>query len=321
MMDARRQTGRMKAARTTIRRRHGARTRMPDKPLLILPPAPARQAGLERLLTEESETRRADLVQRFCVGLPHARDALAIATEATTPIACAVIRRRGTVGVFGQLYTAPPHRGKGHCRRLTQTLLSWFDMSGGKWLYAHTRVDLYERFLTHFGFAVLHRLPREQDEYVMLLRRPAAAAPHPFARLNGAFGTRRMTRADWPLVVALLNHYPGPDPRISPAESALAAENAAFDLFAQQEAGAVELIGLTAGKRLAAVASVALDRKGDRTHAMVIPHDRADAAAREAIAEFARTQSYTHVDYPFESLVASASSPAPASPDEPPAPA
>ena len=281
---------------------------MSNKPLLILPPAPARQSVIERLLAEESQTRRADLVQRFCVGVPRARDALAIVSEGSQAVACAAIRRRGAVGVFGQLYTDPPHRGKGHSRRLTQTLLSWFDMSGGKWLYAHTRTELYERYIAHFGFNVLQRVMREQTEYVTLLRHPSGTAAHPFATLDGQFGTRSVTAADWPLIVALLNHFPGPDPRISVGESGLAAENTAFELIHQQQTGCARLIAATAGKRFAALASVALDRKGERTHAMVIPHDRASEELRAAIAEFARGQSYTQVDYPLEALVAQAPS-------------
>lgn len=67
--------------------------------------------------------------------LSGSRDALALLPDGGRVLAIAALRRREQFGVLGQLFTHPDHRRRGYARQLLQALLSWFDMTGGRWLY------------------------------------------------------------------------------------------------------------------------------------------------------------------------------------------
>jgi len=275
---------------------------MKSKPLLIVPPAPNRWHAVEELLAHEPPPRLNDLRRRLADGLDGARDAIAIMPDGAHARAIACIRRRGPIGVFSHLYTQDSYRGRGFARRLVQTLLGWFDMTGGRWLYAQAPADLFERFLCHFGFQALHQAQYSSGTQALLVRRLGHVAPDPYLQAAGAFSVRSVTRADCPLIVALLAHRRGPDPRVTHAESALAAEDTALDLLAQQDEGRCHLLAATCKGRFVGLGSVAIDRLGDRTHAMLMPYGEAPGVLREALLRFARSKGYEHVDFPLEAL-------------------
>lgn len=155
------------------------------KPLLILPPAPARRAALEDLLLDARPAARADLCRRLAEPPPGSRDAVAIVPDGGRALAAACIARRYDVGVLTSVFTRKELRLRGHARRLLQTLLAWFDTTGGRWLFAVAPPELLAPIFEPFGFRVLHR----GAEAAALVRTLAAVGDEPFlppARWHGA---------------------------------------------------------------------------------------------------------------------------------------
>jgi GNAT superfamily N-acetyltransferase len=274
------------------------------KPLLILAPSPARWPVVQDLLAHEDEAWLADLRQRLVDGLRGCQDALAIMPESTHALASACIRRRGDIGVLGHVYTRPGQRQQGKARALLQALLSWFDMSGGKWLYATSPRDAAEYLFEKFGFTVLRGSRAAEAERVTLLRTPANVSASPFERVTSRIRIRDVARADWVLIVALLRHYAGPDPRMDLEQSALGAEATALELIAQQEQGACHLLAACHQNRIVGLGSLATQPVGGRTYAMLLPQDCPPQGLREAVLQLASAQGYTQVDFPMEALAA-----------------
>lgn len=274
------------------------------KPLLILAPSPARWPAVRDLLAHEDEVWLADLRQRLVDGLRGCQDAFAIMPESTHALANACIRRRGDIGVLGHVYTRTNHRQQGNARSLLQALLSWFDMSGGKWLYATSPRDVAAFLFENFGFTVLRGSGAADAERVTLLRTPANVSASPFERGISRIRIRDVVRADWVLIVALLQHYSGPDPRMNLDESALAAEATALELIAQQEQGACRLLAACHQNRIVGLGSLATQQVGGRTYAMLLPHDSPPQGLREAVLQLASARGYTQVDFPMEALAA-----------------
>ncbi len=272
-----------------------------NKPLLVLPPSPPRWPLIENLLADEPAGRMSDLKARLCEPPAEAQDALALQPDGAHARAFACLRRKHDVGVLSQLFTHADHRRHGHARRLVQTLLSWFDMTGGKWLYATSPEELHAAFFEHFGFRVLHQGGAPAG-MMTLLRTPAGVPGDSLSHEGGAVTVRELGRSDWPLIVALLQHRPGPDPRVPIAESALAAEVTAFDLLEHADKGVCSLLGAGDGRRLVGVASLATDQLGSRTYAMILPHGSAPAELRAAVLELAARKGYQHVDFPLEAV-------------------
>jgi hypothetical protein len=179
-------------------------------------------------------------------------------------------------------------------------------MSAGKWLYLTTPRDLAEKVFAKFGFRVLRESSDADDRRVTMLRTPAHAGGSPFEKLGGDVGVRDATRADWPLIVALLQHYRGADPRVALAESALAAEATALDLFTQQQQGSCHLMIAYRQRRIIGLGSVATDQGAERTYAMTLPHDQPVDGLRQALIDFARARGCRQVDFPMEALAPSA---------------
>lgn len=266
------------------------------KPLLIMPPAAARWPAFETLLAAEETIWREDLRRRLCEGLDGAHDAFAIIPDGGRALAVACLRRRHQVGVLGQLFTHPAHRKRGHARRLMQTLLSWFDMTGGRWLLATASVDLFASFLEHLGFRVLHGV----GGTVALERALAGAGGKLTVQAVGKVRVAPLGRADWPLLVAALMHCSGADRRVTPQEAALSAERTALELVEQSDRGHCVLLGAWCEDRLAGVASVAVDQLGGRTYAMIIPHTGAPEDLRAGVIGLAQARGYEQVDFPLE---------------------
>jgi len=272
------------------------------KPLLILAPSPSRWQAAEQLLSHEQQPWLDDLRVRLSEGAEGGQDALAVVPDGSRYLASACIRRRHDVGVLGHLFTIPGQRRCGHARSLLQALLSWFDMSGGKWLYLTSPREVAEGVFEKFGFKVLHRSGNENDSRATMLRTPAHVGNSPFETLSGQVDIRVATRADWALMVALLQHYGGSDPRIALEESALAAEATALELITQQHQGTCHLMVAWRQKRIIGFGSVATDQTSERTYAMLLPHDQPPDGLREALVDFARARDYRQVHFPMEAL-------------------
>jgi GNAT superfamily N-acetyltransferase len=272
------------------------------KPLLILGPSSERWPQVEDLLRHEDAAWLDDLRARMVGGIDGARDAFAIIPEGSQSLAGACIRRRHEVGVLGHLFTRPTHRQRGHARSLLQALLSWFDMSGGKWLYVTSPSDLVENLFEKFGFQPLRRGDQAESGRVTMLRTPTHAKATPFEEIGGRATVGDVSPADWALVVALLQHHCGPDPRIGLDESALSAEATALELVTQQRQGACRLKGVWRQRRIVGLGSVATGQPGQRTYAMLLPHDRPPEGLREAVLELTSTLGFTQVDFPMEAL-------------------
>ena len=293
------------------------------KALLIIPPCPARWLALEKLLDHERDARRADLELRFTKTVDSANDAFTIIPDGGQILACACLAKRGDAGVLLYVFTHRDHRRRGFARRVIETLTSWFDMVGGKWLYASATADVAPPFAARFGFRRLHGVSGDPHDTLALLRRSNTEASDPFGGPACDVTIRDVTRADYPLMVSLMQHRAGPDPRVPLAESACGAQTAVLDLIHQQEQGTCKLLAAFRGTRIVGIASVATDPLGERTYAMRIPHDEALPKLREALLAFAETKGYKQVDFPLESLaetttasdavpdVASAGTPAP----------
>jgi GNAT superfamily N-acetyltransferase len=273
------------------------------KPLLIIPPAPARWPALRDLLADEGDVRLADLERRIAHGLPGAQDAYAVILSGGLCLSVAGINKYGDLGVLGPVYTRPDHRRRGYARQVTETVLSWFEMTGGKWLYLTTTDELDEGLYWKFGFAQMHRAEWAPHNRLMMLRVTHGVTSEPLADATGPVTVRDVTRVEWPAMVALLQYRPGPDPRVPLAESAVTAEAFTLDLLSHQDKGSCQLKGAFCGPRLTALASLAIDQPGSRTYAMLIPHSDGPPELRDAILELARSRGYTQVDFPMETLV------------------
>lgn len=272
------------------------------KPLLILPPAPNRWPSTEDYLDGSPPARIADLRNRFETPRPEARDAFAIIPNGSLTLAFASIRRVGDIGVLGELSTRPDHRLRGFARSLIQTMLSWFDMTGGKWLYLTSPAALAGAIFENFGFRVLHR--SSESDAVTMLRTLSHVADSPYRGQTGSVRVRDVSRADWPWVVALLQHHAGADPRVAIAESAVSAETGATDLLNQQDAGVCKLLGAEGGGKLLGLASLAVDQLGKRSYGMILPHAGAPGDLQAAVVALGQTKGYEHVEFPLNALAA-----------------
>jgi len=272
------------------------------KPLLIVPPSPARWQAVQELFCHEETSWLGDLRKRLVTGIDGSQDALAVMPESAHALAGACIRRRHDIGVLGHLFTRTDHRLRGHARLLMQTLLSWFDMTGGRWLYVTSPRELVAGLFEKFGFRLLRQKAGTSQERVTMLRTPVRAGESPFEGADGPVHMRAVARSDWPLLVSLLQHHPGSDPRVSLEESALTAEATALELIDQQESGDCRLIAASRRKRIVGLGSVATGQAGPRTYAMLLPHDHPPEGLRSNMLDFARTRGYAQVDFPLEAL-------------------
>ncbi len=274
------------------------------KPLLVIPPAPARWPAVRELPVHADPLWQDDLEKRFAQGVPRSQDAFAIMADGGLVLACACISKRHDVGLLTRVFVRPEHRRQGHGRRLIETLISWFDMTGGKWLYATTTADLSEGLLRKLGFKNIRRAPRTPHDAVVVLRVTGELFDDPLATADGRTTIHDVARANWPTMVVLLHNRPGPDPRISLDESAVTAEQTALELIAQQEAGKCLLKAAFRGPRLIALGTVAIGQPGERTYGMITPYSDAPPPLREALVEVAHGKGYAQVDFPMETLAA-----------------
>lgn len=269
------------------------------KPLVIIPPAPARWPPLRDMLAFRETLWLHDLERRLTTGVPDAQDAIALIQDGGLALACAALCKAGDIGTLVHVYTRPEHRRRGHGAAIVQALLAWFDMTGGQWLFHVTSRAEDEAFLARLGFKALHRAPWTPADRSSALRGPGSledfvcATPAPP-------DVRSLTRADWPHMVALLQHVAGPDPRMTLDESAVTAELFTLDLLAQQDKQRCRLLGAFSGARLLALATLAIDTPPPRTYAMVIPHRDAPQPLRDALHAAAGERGYAHVDFPLE---------------------
>ena len=274
------------------------------KPLLILTPAPARWNAIHDLLDQEDQKWVEDLRTRFTAGVPGARDAAAVSLEGSQAAAGAFIRRVGEIGVLAQVYTRPAHRRSGRARLLLQTLLSWFDMTGGKWLYLACPPEVGQGLFSNFGFRVLQSGIDNGRPVACMLRTPAHTPDTPFDNVNGEVQFRPATRADLVSLTALLMHHCGPDPRTSVAETALAADATALDLIDQAQSGRCHLTVALRRARITGAGTLALDQSGRKTYALVLPHDHPPPGLRENLLESARVRGFEQVEFPMDALAA-----------------
>jgi GNAT superfamily N-acetyltransferase len=270
--------------------------------MLIIPPAPARWPALEDLLGHKGPPWITDIRRRMVPGVPGAQDAYAVVPAAGRFLAGVCINKYGDVGVLGHCYTRPDHRRRGLATKVVQTVLSWFDMTGGKWLFLGTTAELDESFYRKFGFAPLRRALWHPYDRLTMWRTAPGAGDDPLAEAAGELTVRDLTRAEWPAMVTLLQYRPGPDPRVPLDESAVNAEVFTLDLIDHQERDACGLIGAFRGPQLVGLATIATERSGERTYGMLIPHTGAPAELRQAVLDFARSKGYTQVDFPMEGL-------------------
>lgn len=268
------------------------------KPLLILPPAPARWAALQELLGDEPTAQMQDLQRRVTEGVPGGQDACAVIPAGGHVLAAAFVRKSGDLGLLGPVRTHAEHRGRQYARRVLSTALAWFDMTGGRWLLATAADSIGEPLGRKFGFAPL----RSGGGRATLLRTAPGSRSDPLAGVTGDLTVRELTPADVPAMVALLQFRAGPDTRLPLEDSATAAEAFTLELFAQQARGIVGLLGAVRGAHLVGVASLALDAPGQRTYAMILPHVDAPGELRDAVRKLAGDKGYPHVEFPMESL-------------------
>ena len=257
------------------------------KPLLIVPPAPARWAALEDLLRHKGQPWLNDLQARLVRGVSGAQDVFSVLPAGSQFLGNVTISKHGDLGVLGHCYVRPEHRNQGYARRLLDTALAWFDMTGGKWLVLGTTADLQDGLYRKVGFEPLRRTPWQPHDRVTMLRRGRGATGAPWPADTGALRVREVGRAEWPAMVLLLQYQPGLDPRVPLDESAVSAELFTLDLIDHQERGAYALLGAFRGAQLVALGTVATDRPGSRTHAMIIPHAGAPQELRAAIVSLA----------------------------------
>lgn len=274
------------------------------KPLLIVPPAPARWPALAALLAQTHRPWIDNIEQRLTRGVANAEDAYAVIQDGGQFLACAAINKRGSYGVLGHVFTRPDQRGRGHARQLTETVLSWFEMTGGRWLFLGTTAEMDESLYQKFGFAPVQRTSWAPFDRVSMLRLSPGATPTPLADAAGTIQIRPLARADWPLMVGLLQFRPGPDPRVPLSESAVSAEVFTLDLLDHLERDACVLLGAFQGEHLIAMATLAIDAPPPRTFGIVVPHDNPPAELRQALQTAAQARGYTQVNFPMETLAA-----------------
>jgi len=272
------------------------------KPILIIPPAPARWPAFEDLLRHEGTPWLLDLKRRLVDGVPGAQDAYAVMLSGNRILASVAINKFGDVGLLTHGYTREEHRRRGAARKLVETAVSWFSMTGGRWLFLGTTAEFDEGFYRKFGFTPLRRAVWKPYDRLTMLRTTPGAAESPQADSAGEIVTRDLSRAEWPAMVALLQYSRGPDPRVPLDESAVSAPMFTLDLIEHQERGACQLKGAFCGSRLVGVATIATDQAGERTYAMLIPHVDAPQTLRDAVIDFAKTKGYARVDFPMEAL-------------------
>ena len=272
------------------------------KPVLVIPPAPSRWPALEALLGHVGSPWIDDLKRRFAEGVAGSEDAFGLIAPGGQILANAAISKRGPVGVVGHCYTHPDHRRRGYARQVVETVTAWFEMTGGQWLFLATTTEYDEGFYRKFGFTPLRQAVWRPHDRVTLWWRKTGAADDPLAAASGAAIVRDLTRADWATMIALLQFRSGPDPRVPLDESAVTAEVFTLDLIDHLERGACQLKGAFSGDILVGFASVATDRRGDRTYALLVPHDGTPPELRDAAISTARAQGYQHVDFPMEQL-------------------
>ncbi len=272
------------------------------KPLLIIPPAPTRWPALRELLGHKGPLWLEDIEKRLCEGVVGGQDALAIFVNGGEVLANVCINRQGGIGVLGHTFTRRDHRRRGLATKLLRTALEWFDMTGGKWLYLGCHAELVELY-AKCGFKVAHRVTREPIDDVMMMRKAAGVAGDtPLPDGNGDVEIRDVTRADWPLIVALLQDRPGADPRVPLAESAVTAELTGLELLSQQEQGKCHLLAATRAGQITGLASMATAHGTPNTYAMILPHDQAPPRLREAVIADAKARNYVKVEFPMEAL-------------------
>lgn len=269
------------------------------KPLLVFPPAPGRWSAMDALLADVSDAQRADLQTRFCETLPGAQDAFGVIRDGGHFLCAACVRRSGPVAVLGPIVTRETHRRQGLAERTLRAVLTWFDMTGGERLYV-TAPAGFSPWLERTGFTVLHRAESVPNR-LQTMRRGRAGSGGAERAASSAPIIRAAAPADYALLMELLQDNPGPDPRVTLAESAVAAESTVADWLRQSTRGLCHLLVAIQEGRGAGLAVIASDRLGPRTHAIVAPHSVAPAALRAAVIEFARGRGYEFVDLPFES--------------------
>lgn len=274
-----------------------------DKPLLIVLPAPERWPVISDFLSHKSESWRYDMQKRFQDGVPGGRGGAALIVNGGDLLAAACIAAAGDVGVLSHVFTRPDMRGRGLARRAIETLLAWFDMTGGKWLYlgcAPEFVDMYAKF----GFRPLHVFKDDDRGKATMQRRAEGVSVTPLPMGEAENAVREATRADWPLIVALLQDRHGADPRVAMDESAAHAEALGLSLLQQQDEGKCRLFVSVSANRVIGLASLATEQTGERTHAMILPHDKPLPKLRSTLVEAAKRRGFIHVDFPLEALAA-----------------
>lgn len=275
---------------------------MDAKPLLVIPPAPARWMSLETLLDGTDSARLADMRSRFQEQMPGARDAFAMIPNGSLCLAIACIRRSGDLAVLGDVFTRPDHRLRGMARSLLQTLLSWFDMTGGKWLYLTTPAALGPAFFENFGFRGLHRGDSTDGPVLTMVRTMSHVANSPYGASEESVVVRELGRSDYPLLVAMLQYQAGADPRVPTAESATSAEAIASELLAQRDRGVCLLLGAERDGVLVGAVSLAIDKLGKRTYALALPHSGAPQTLLDAAVAAAMAKGYEQLDFPLSAL-------------------
>lgn len=277
------------------------------KPLLVIPPCPGRWPAMSELNQALASPWREDLERRFRDGVPGATDAFAVVPDGGRLLASAYACKCGPVGVVGQVYTRPEHRHHGLAAALFQTITSWFDMLGGQRLYAQAPRDAVETLLSRVGFRLFRAGNTPAGELATMIRTSGTdSIPVP----NGEVTIRGATRTDWPLIVELLLHHPGPDPRVTLQESSGSAFVSTLELLNEQDRGTCALLAAVVGGQVVGLATVAVNVPGERTFAMLMPHDAALPELRAAAHRLAADRGYARVDFPMEAL-------APASPAPP----
>lgn len=272
------------------------------KPLLIIPPAPNHWAALEDLVGHKGEPWLRDIRTRCVDGVAGAEDAFAVVSDGGHFLAVSCINKRLDVGILGHVFTRPECRRRGYARRLMDTLLSWFEMTGGKWLYLGTTAELDESLYRKFDFEPLRRAVWAPYDRLTMLRRSAGVTGDPPTPNDPPPTVRELTRADWPRIVALLQYAPGPDPRVPLEESAVSAELFGLDLIDHRDQKKTLLLGAVSGARLLGMVSLAIDQPGERSYAIVVPHDSSIKALREEVQRRALERGYSHVDFPMDSI-------------------
>jgi GNAT superfamily N-acetyltransferase len=278
------------------------------KPLLIVPPAPERWPKIEALLQHKGQPWLDDLALRFRQGVAGSRDAFAVISDGGNLLAHAAIFSTSDVGILGHVFVAPPVRRQGLASRLIETLVQWFQMTGGHWLYLTTEpalIPLYERF----GFRVLHRAPLGDGEQVTMQRRPADGGVTPLPLRGGVVKTRSVQRADWPLILALLQDHPGADPAVGIDTTAVTAERWALERLAEQAAQRLVLLAAEQEGRIVALALVTPAAGAEPATIALLPHNRVPTALRQAALEAGQRQDAPEPRILFSDAAATATPP------------